>query len=242
MNCEYKWYNSCKKNHYFLCGGVAVGKTTVMKELCNIIKTRVKTCFIKEYIDLDFMGESLLQRLKEGKMSNFEFQSYVLNCFETQLRSKEYSEAVIVVWERHPEEALKIFCSSPNALTISERYGLLEKLAKLKKTFDIPEISDDTSYLFKINTYYYGPRYIAESIYTQQMIPRIFDKGKSNYFYLLYCDPVEEQLKRIKTRGRKVEIATYKNVFDLAPINDAYEDLFDTVLFLKGQNEDGQAE
>ena len=58
-------------------------------------------------------------------------------------------------------------------------------------------------------------------------IPTIFSNTINHYFIYLYCSNEQEQLRRIITRGRKAEIKIYRNIYDLHPINHAYEDYYD---------------
>ncbi|BFU21646.1 hypothetical protein EHI8A_184650 [Entamoeba histolytica HM-1:IMSS-B] len=216
-----------KKKSYFHFRGIGVGKSTLLGNLKSILNDSVRFKIIHEYIDIDYEGEKQLQRLKDGEITNFQFQVYVLHCFETQLDTISYQDAKYVIWERHPIEALKIFCANDNALTQEQRRKLLEIETELCATYGIPKIFDVKSIILKIDTFNYGNKFIAKGFVNQFIQPTIFTDAINHYFIYLYCSNEQEQLRRIITRGRKAELKIYHNIYDLHPVNHAYEDYYD---------------
>ena len=224
---NYSYHLATKKQHIFISGGVGVGKSTLLGNLKSILTDSVRFKIIYEYIDVDYEGEKQLQRLKDGEINNFEFQMYVLHCFETQLDTLSYQDANYVIWERHPIEALEIFCANDTALTNEQRQKLLEIETELCMIYGIPTIFDVKSIILKVDTFNYGNKFIAKGFVNQFIQPTIFSNTINHYFIYLYCSNEQEHLRRIITRGRKAEIKIYRNIYDLHPINHAYEDYYD---------------
>ncbi|EMH76714.1 deoxyuridine 5'-triphosphate nucleotidohydrolase domain containing protein [Entamoeba histolytica HM-1:IMSS-B] len=99
-----------RKQHIFLGGSIATGKSTLGSAIYNYVSNYTEAVFIREYIDYNHSGEEMLKKLFNNIITNFEFQKYILQCYEDQLNSLDYEEADFVIWDRHPIESLEIFC------------------------------------------------------------------------------------------------------------------------------------
>ena len=108
-----------------------------------------------------------------------------------------------------------------------QRQKLLEIVTELCMIYGIPTIFDVKSIILKVDTFNYGNKFIAKGFVNQFIQPTIFSNTINHYFIYLYCSNEQEQLRRIITRGRKAEIKIYRNIYDLHPINHAYEDYYD---------------
>lgn len=120
--------------HFFISGSIGVGKTTYINHLCKLMKGQCM--IIKEYIDYDKNGEDMLTKWHQKEISCFEFQSYILDCFNKQLENQTSN---ILIWERHPLETIDIFCSQEDCLSKEEKLILKYKLIVLMETYHIPQ-------------------------------------------------------------------------------------------------------
>lgn len=210
------------KIHYFISGSVGVGKSSAIQTfMLKYGTSRIKTCFIKEYIDFDCFGSTKLNDYVSHKMSLIDFQLYILDCFRKQLDTEEYRNAKFVLWERHPREAQKVFATT---LSISDQRIFEEAISNLETEFDIPPIVDTLKYrALKLSTYHLSSETIADIIY-DEMKSNIASRMWDATFIFLYIPKqfVEEQFKRICVRGRPMEIDSYKNLKNLSELNRKY--------------------
>ena len=210
------------KQHIILSGGIAVGKTSVIKHLHDYFLDRDEFMFIQEYIDYDTKGIEWLEKLQRGYISNYHFQMYVLDCYEKQLNRVEFEDAEIIIWERHPSEALKIFCKNDQTLTTNERIKLEMRLDTLCDKYQIPKFEGDTFDYYDFDTCVFNSEYVSRFIIGEIIYPILLGEYSSDSFVFLYCGDLDEQFERLIKRGRSIEIGVYKHKEDLLMINNIY--------------------
>ncbi|EDR27935.1 hypothetical protein EDI_294360 [Entamoeba dispar SAW760] len=210
------------KQHIFLSGGLAVGKTTVINRIHDYFLNRDEIVFIREYIDFDSNGMNMLERLHGGLISNYEFQLYVLDCYEKQLNTIDYEEADIVLWERHPCEALYIFCKNDYTLTFNERIKIEMKLDSLCERYEIPKFGDKNIDYIDFDIIINDSDSVSNYLVGELIYPMLMGEYEKNVFVLLYCSNLEKQFERLTKRGRFVELESYKKKEDLLIITNDY--------------------
>lgn len=119
-----------------ITGPIGAGKTT----LCELLSKHLQCDYIREYIDFPG-GVEKLEDLKQGRLNIFEFQDYILNIFDQQLRD---AKSEIVVMERMPEEGAIIFSQRneeilSKARKIQSKYGLFSPDKKYN-SFNAPRL------------------------------------------------------------------------------------------------------
>ncbi|EDR29913.1 hypothetical protein EDI_126100 [Entamoeba dispar SAW760] len=210
------------KQHIFLSGSIAVGKTTLMKELHSFFMNRDEFLFIREYIDYDTDGIKYLERLQRGLMTNYQFQMYVLKCYEDQLNCLEFEGAEIIIWERHPYEALSIFCKNDQTLSVNERLKIELRLDVLCEKYKIPKFGDKNIEYYDFDTAVIKTENIMKFIIGDIVYPMLMGEYDFNVFIFLYCSDLDEQFKRLIDRGRTIEVEVYKHKEDLLMVNNIY--------------------
>ena len=205
--------------YVFFSGAVGVGKSTLMNSM-KLMLNQKKILIIKEYIDYHkTIGDILLGKLKEGKISDWDFQNYILDCYEAQF-SKITNEEIILV-ERHPSEALEVFIKrSQNRMQPYYENKIEERINNLMKKYSIPELGSCMSERY--NT----------SIFTVKAIIEDFNTKIINYYrndpeHATVCfleADLEDMIKRVKMRGRPSEEKLQGG--DLFFIKQAYENFF----------------
>lgn len=210
------------KRHIFLSGGVAVGKTSTINLLHDYFTNRDEFLFVREYIDYDSDGIGQLERLQRGCITNYQFQMYVLKCYEEQLNCVEFEDAEIIIWERHPFEALNIFCKNDQTLTTKERLKLELRLDALCDKYEIPKLEGNTFDYYDFDTCVFKTEYVSNFIIGDVIYPMLMGEYERNVFIFLYCSELNEQFDRLIGRGRNIEIEVYKQKEDLLMINNEY--------------------
>lgn len=218
--------NLCTKHHLFISGSVATGKTTIINKLKNKLCSDDNVYFINEYIDYDNEGEIFLRNLFEDRISNFEFQHYIIDCYEKQLKSEEYNLADLIIWERHPFDALTVFCSNDSSLTIEEKYNINQRLTTLCTQYKIPLITDENTSLTSLNTSRISLTTAQEVILNSYIYPTLGGSIGYDLYLFFYCSNEFDQIKRINKRGRISEITRYKRVQDIIPLNTLYSNMY----------------
>ncbi|EMH77621.1 deoxyuridine 5'-triphosphate nucleotidohydrolase domain containing protein [Entamoeba histolytica HM-1:IMSS-B] len=214
------------KQHIFISGSLATGKTSVMKWLNEYLRERDDVSFIKEYIDFDVDGEKYLERLYHGEISNYQFQLYVLSCYEKQLNTLDFEEADVIVWERHPLEALNIFCKDDTTLTEKERSIIMLKIESMCDKYKIPKLFEKNINYIHIDTIFFGIEQISYFILSEIIYQMLLGEYVNDVFILLFCSNNQEQLNRILRRERTIELDMYKTKDDLLKINNKYFEFY----------------
>lgn len=126
-----------RNSFIFISGSIGVGKTTIM-DVIQYILPKHNGVLIKEYIDYDPKGESMLNKHLNNEISPFEFQKYIVDCFFNQL--EKYQRQTIIV-ERHPLESL-IFAI--HTLTKKEYNDLKNYIINLCEIYEVPLMNQCT--------------------------------------------------------------------------------------------------
>ncbi|EMS15784.1 hypothetical protein KM1_198270 [Entamoeba histolytica HM-3:IMSS] len=219
------------KQHIFISGSLGVGKSTIMKCLSDYLQERDDVFFIREYIDFSDAGERQLEKLHTGIISNYQFQLYVIHCYEKQLSTVDFEEADVVVWERHPIEALQIFCKGDETLLDKERLDIKIKLESLCDRFKVPQLFEKNINYISIDTNVIKPEQISYFLISEIIYEMLSGEYENDVFLLLFCSDTTEQLNRIIKRRRPIELKKYRTANDLLLINNNYFELF-----LKGRD------
>lgn len=214
------------KQHIFISGSIAVGKTTVMKCLNEYLHEREDIKFIKEYIDYNADGEKYLEKLHNGEISNYQFQLYVIQCYDKQLNTIDYEESDVVIWERHPLEALDIFCKEDITLTDKERLEIILRIETLCDKYKIPQLIENNINYISIDTNSFRSEQISYFIISEIIYQMLLGEYENNVLILLFCSNIDEQFNRIIKRGRSIELKKYKISEDLLKINNNYFEFF----------------
>lgn len=217
-NCKGCFY----KHHLFLSGGLAVGKTTILNYLHRICYDIENVFFVHEYIDFDIDGERCLEQLHNGLIRNYQFQRYVLRCYEKQFVREEYKNASVVVWERHLSEALSIFCEDDKSLSDDEREDIRIEIERLCVKYNVPDLNNNNVKFIKIDTSAIEAEQVIQMLLNGVVYSMLMKNYNHDLFVLLYCGDLREQFRRIRKRGRKIELELYTEVGDLLMINNRY--------------------
>ena len=188
--------------YIFFSGGIGVGKTTSMTAM-KVMMARKNYAIIKEYIDYHpNIGDTLLSKNKEGKLSDFEFQKYILDCYESQL-SKITNEEIVFV-ERHPIEALEIFVkNSKNRMPYTLEKELEERIREMMVKYEIPEINE--CYLNKYNTSLFSIKAIIENL-NNKIIDHLNFPREGKFGEICYLTAyTRDMMQRVNQRGRVSE-------------------------------------
>ena len=212
------------RKHIFITGSVGVGKSTAIQETIRLSKIlNLSICYIKEYIDYDVYGVTQYDNWSNGRMALIDFQKYICNQFRAQLKSPEYMLSSLVIWERHPREALMVF--SQTGLSESERDELNDMITELEDDYEIPKIETiDKQICYRFNMTMSSPQMIANHCIS---LCGILSSNDINCFFVYLYYPVKStfrQLDNIRKRGRKSEIERYNYIQNLIDVNRLYED------------------
>ena len=205
--------------HLFVSGSIGVGKSTVVEQLKIKLNGCKNVYFVKEYIDFDPEGKQKLEDSLNDKLSLFEFQKYILDCFDKQLKNIVNENSSIIIWERHPIEAIDIFAKT---LTLSQKRFLKDFIYK---ELHVPKLNS-IRYVNSYDTYYFPPNIIADELY-QLLLDSCFSNNHFNIWVLLKCSRLDEQIERIILRNRSCEVDKILSNKDYLPdINALYENFF----------------
>ncbi|EDR26169.1 hypothetical protein, conserved [Entamoeba dispar SAW760] len=225
-----------KKQHIFISGSISVGKTMLCNLLFEYLDYYTPIAYIKEYIDYNNDGEFTLKHLHDSLISNFEFQNYVLDCYETQLNSSIYEDADIVIWDRHPIESLEVFCANNNSLSNEQRQKLKLRIEQLSRRYQIPQLTNKDVSVINIDTSRISTELIEEALVNTFIHPLLLGLSDGSIYVFLFCSDTNTQFKRLTKRNRTPEIELYKSKEDLNDLNNQYA-LFYTNLVRKKLNQ-----
>lgn len=218
------------KRHIFIGGSVGVGKTTALNNLAINLSEKGSIFFIKEYIDFKpFEGRTKLEQFNRGRLQCYEFQQFILGCFQEQINSLDYAVSSICIWERHPAEALMFMKQSVESGKTEKRDLQLFKkdLKAFFKRNNIPPLDHHLS-VFRIDTYLKDEELIMMII--KASVAKIFLENKDiGYFFYLYCSNTEEQTRRIHKRGREIEKQLYPTAKEVGILNKNYYTFLDKI-------------
>lgn len=199
--------NNSKVNrrYLFLSGTIGAGKSTLLSKLKGVF-ANYGVSLIKEYIDYDLQGDSKLNDFLKGNISCMDFQVYVLQCYQRQIRE---ATGNLLIFERHPMENI-IFAScslSPEQLKALWRMTKhMCELEEIPMPWNVPLHVYDTD--------------------DNGVEGVIFAHMKENEHLLCHLSVSESlQYYRLLTRGRESDlkyIQEHQQAY-LKRINDIYE-------------------
>ena len=213
-----------EKRHVFVGGSIGVGKSSVLSAILDNLTYMKCVTYIKEYIDFDPLGTEKLKKHLEGVTDIVTFQRYIMNIYKTQILSLAYQNAQIVIWERHPCEAL-LFCKKNlnEGKCTQKEYDLIEyEINKMCKEFDIPPLKDlcVTFTPMVYDTLAYDIKFIGKAMV--EAILRTANESRTLPIYcFLFCSDSYEQMGRVIARGRQCEIDNYTPAL-LLQLNNEY--------------------
>ena len=155
-----------KMIHCFVAGSIAVGKTTTLEYLKKRFIGNDGIYFMKEYIDYMEDGQEMLTKSLNNEIELLDFQKYIVKAFTEQLckmREKSHYGTQVVVWERHPLEALEIFART---LSDEQKDVLRAMIHMMMSEFNIPDLNgDEITYLLSFDTRMLTPMHISDCLY-----------------------------------------------------------------------------
>nr|BAN41968.1 hypothetical protein [Entamoeba invadens] len=212
--------NAKKTSFLIITGGEGVGKSTLITRLQKIYGEQIGV--IKEFIDYSpEKGKAYLEDFLHCRMNCFEFQSFILDCYNAQLKDFCGTKRVVVM-ERGPFDSVGVFTrQSLNDGGISqEGYDrLIQRVRELEVQYGIPSSSHlkievrDMATLSAQNVFDSLKGLIFKTVET-----------RGDLLMYLYSSNPQKQLQNIAKRGRPEE-RNY-NVDYMLKINQAYADLF----------------
>lgn len=208
--------------YVFFSGAVAVGKSSLMASM-KLMLARKKFIMIKEFIDYQpNIGELLLSQNKAGKISDFEFQNYVLDCYEAQLNKITNEEFVLM--ERHPLEALGVFVKCAIfKMPFEHQRELEDRIHRIMEKFQVPDLRDCN--MNKYNSSLFTIKSIVEDFNIQLIKHYSLTDEQRKYGDICYLETnVDDMILRIVQRGRQSEKTL--NGADLASYASGYEMFF----------------
>ena len=205
--------------YVFFSGAIGVGKSTLMNSM-KLFLNRKKFIFIKEYIDYQKnIGELLLGKLKEGKITDWDFQNYILDCYEAQLN--KITNEDVVLMERHPMEALEVFIRRGyNRMPPTYEKEIEERILRVMEKFCIPDLRDCA--MERYNTSLFTLKSIVDD-FNSKIISNYKNDNKHATVCFLEAE-VEDMVKRVVLRGRPSEQKLQGG--DLLFIKQGYESFF----------------
>ena len=180
-----------------LHGPVACGKSTLLNEL----KTQLPNCYIvHEYFDALDDAPNKLNQYLNGSMPAFQFQSYILDYFESMANKLKDSTFDYVLVERTPIEGIQFFAKLDliNDEMTEDQYNQLLQRAQSMTFYPKPSTDNQATFF----TDYMTPSQLAQLI-----ISVTYDFDIVEVVKLRASLPTIKQ--RIKQRGRPCEVEHY---------------------------------
>ncbi|BFU26186.1 hypothetical protein EHI2019_000519700 [Entamoeba histolytica] len=119
----------------FISGSIGVGKTTTIQALIEYFN-KENVGIIEEYIDYSpRIGKMLISDVGNGIERNYTLQKFILQCYEEQLKNNKNKKVIII--ERHPREAIEVFCEIDKTMTEKEREEITNKIYLIEKEYQL---------------------------------------------------------------------------------------------------------
>ncbi|ELP90394.1 deoxyguanosine kinase, putative [Entamoeba invadens IP1] len=209
-----------KVSFLIITGGVGVGKSTLIHRLETLYQNKIG--IVKEFIDFSpTKGKAYLEDFLRGKMNCFEFQCFVLDCYNQQLKVLCSTKSIVVL-ERGPFDSVGVFTKQSlvdGGITQDGYDRLMQKVRELETQYGIPSSSH-----LKIERKDMAT--LDEESVFNSIKNNIFKtvENSSDLLVYLYSSNPQKQLQNIAKRGRPEE-RNY-NIDYMLKINQAYADLF----------------
>ncbi|GAB1219342.1 hypothetical protein ENUP19_0131G0004 [Entamoeba nuttalli] len=211
-----------------ISGSIGVGKTTTIQALIEYFN-KENVGIIEEYIDYSpRIGKMLISDVGNGIERNYTLQKFILQCYEEQLKNNKNKKVIII--ERHPREAIEVFCEIDKTMTEEEREEIRNKIYLIEKEYQLEYNKFNT---YCISTDYTTPNDIARNIFTEWVKRENIENESFHVF--LYANE-ENQKKRIIKRNRGV--ISEMNFYYVNQINTLYKHYLNEHFTSKENNEE----
>ncbi|GAB1220798.1 hypothetical protein ENUP19_0059G0006 [Entamoeba nuttalli] len=171
---------------------------------------------IEEYIDYSpRIGKMLISDVGNGIERNYTLQKFILQ---------------LIIIERHPREAIEVFCEIDKTMTEKEREEIRNKIYLIEKEYQLEYNKFNT---YCISTDYTTPNDIARNIFTEWVKRENIENESFHVF--LYANE-ENQKKRIIKRNRGV--ISEMNFYYVNQINTLYKHYLNEHFTSKENNEE----
>ena len=207
---------------YLITGGVGVGKSTLISNLLSTLP-KDDCAFIKECIEYKpDEGKQMLKETLHNKRMIYQFQLFVLQCFEEQFSSARFKKHIIL--ERSPMDSLHIFATesyNSGDLSKEEFEDIKTRTVALYEKYHIPTYTDCV--ITKIDSCKHGIQEVFQIVKRES--DECYRKRRSILVWLYCSDPLIQK-SNIENRGRPEE----KNydINYMLRINQEYERLLET--------------
>lgn len=209
-------------------GPVGVGKSTFIANLELIFRIYgVKYTLVPEYIEGDVEGPAMLSKYFNKEITPYEFQSYVLNYYNSYLTwlSEEIESDTILIFERSVDDSVLCFGNllyNKGEINLLEYYYLYRDAVAIDKKFNVPSLFDrqpnDYSFIM-LKTFLdmdYGP-----------LVHHMIQASQENFLFGLYNDD-DVCYHRVRERNRDGEEAySYQSIKEF---DQRYIDIYNWVM------------
>ena len=219
---------ACRK--VVITGGVAVGKTSITKQVCDYLdELNIKWLIVPEYIDIYDDGLEMLNKYLNHIITAFEFQKYVIRFYDEYLqkleREQRIDENTILVFERTVDDSITCFSNldyRKGNISLLELCELYNDAVKIDIQYNLP------SYFISGNRIFI-PIKNDEVERDGKIIANIIDyKIKNNIIIGLY-NTDHDCFERMVKRNREGEIESYTQDV-IAKFNNTYNNLYNLLM------------
>ncbi|EDR24663.1 hypothetical protein, conserved [Entamoeba dispar SAW760] len=209
-----------KRGMLIFTGSIGVGKTSTIDAFMKYFETE-SVGRIKEYIDYSpIEGKKLLNGVTNGTIRNYTLQKFIIQCYKEQLENNKNKK--LLIFERHPREALKVFCEIDKTLTEKEKEEINEEISKIEKEYEI-KYNEEYYFYCDVSTNYLTPEGVALAILSSLSGSDVIKFDHYVHVIFLRCD-FDLQKKRIIERNRG--IISEINFDYIKQVNECYESCY----------------
>lgn len=119
-------------------GGVGVGKTTLIRGLKNVFRKEDGIRVDEEYYEGHSMGSTKLSQYLNNQISQYDFQLFILNYWESTLNWNKQFRPYLMIFERTPI-ACEAFMN--NNMSLIEKSEVIYRASQLMKENDMDKIT-----------------------------------------------------------------------------------------------------
>ena len=184
-----------------ITGSVAVGKSSIIKNVLNKLK---KTVHVPEYIDYCEDGVEMLNKYFRKEITPFAFQKYILNFYDNYFKNLVLDGDEIMIFERMVDDGITCFSNLDNKrgeLSDKEFSQLYEMAKEVDLKYNIPSYFVNKGFTFI-------PIKTVDSIKDGNMIANIIENRDDNIIIGLYNEP-SRCFERMLERNREGEKEAY---------------------------------
>ena len=215
------------KYKLIITGSIGVGKSTICEMVARClnkisIDTNTQIISYPEYIasDSTYANKQLQKRLN-NEITAFEFQQYILDCWEYLLKQNQKfikeDKNVICIYERTPEDSVCCFAYMDHVnkvLNTTELQELSNRCYRLMSEYNIPSVCSSTLFETRLfNNFDTCLIHLLMAIINEIQMDIL--EGNESRIVLIQSDPLTS-MERIKRRNREgEEIYSYSTINDL---------------------------